>query len=289
MTRTNGRPRAAAAGLLLLAQASFGAPAQDARPQVCMMPPAAPDGRALRALFAKPEEWQETRSLIDVLGYADHMLNKQFTDDELRAWLPMIRQWGLDLELEVGAVKPWGPTGKQTFDIERKHWDRFLSLGGRIDGIGMDEPLCCVRKELKKPDEYAVEETARFIALVRSNYPGFKIREIEPYPFIPLADHMAWIEALENRLAAMQVRGLDGYRLDVTGPNSPSSTAAAGPRCASSSSSAAGAGFRSASSTGVPAIRTSRGAAWPTIRRGTSGSCSRATTTRSWRAGPTRS
>ena len=184
-----------------------------AKPEVWMMPPAAPDGRAFRELFAKPDESKETRSLINVLGYADHMLNKQFTDDELRAWFPQIQQWGLKFELETGAIKPWGTTGQKTFDIERKHWDRFQSLGGRIDSIGMDEPLCCVQKNLKKPDEYAVEETAQFIALVRSNYPAIKICEIEPYPFIPLTNHLTWIDALEKKLAEKNVRGLDFYRL----------------------------------------------------------------------------
>ena len=44
------------------------------KPQVCMMPPSAPDGRCLRQLFTQPEHWAETRSLVNVLGYADHQL-----------------------------------------------------------------------------------------------------------------------------------------------------------------------------------------------------------------------
>jgi hypothetical protein len=41
------------------------------------------------------------------------------------------------------------------------------------------------------------------------------IGDIETYPSIPLADHFWWIEALQKRLAAKNVRGLDFYRLDV--------------------------------------------------------------------------
>ncbi len=179
------------------------------------MPPGAADGKSLRQLFAHPDQWQETRTNIHVLGYADHQLNRQFTDDELRAWLPMIGQWGLKLGLEVGAVKPWGPTGQKTFDIERKYWDRFQSLGGRIYALAMDEPLCCVRKDLKKPDAYAVEETAQFIMLVRKNYPDLLIGDIEPYPFLQLNDLTTWIDALQSRLKELNVRGLDFFRLDV--------------------------------------------------------------------------
>lgn len=80
-------------------------------PSLWMMPPSAQNGRCFRELFTAPDAWKETRSLVTVLGYADWALHRQFTDDELRAWLPQIGKWGLKLGLEVGAVKEWGPTG----------------------------------------------------------------------------------------------------------------------------------------------------------------------------------
>jgi len=179
------------------------------------MPPAAPDGRCWRELFTRPEEWKETREFVSVLGYAGQQLDKQFSDDELRAWLPAIERWGLKLGLEVGAVKPWGTTGAKVFEIERRMWDRFQALGGKVHALAMDEPLCCVRKDLKKPDSYAVEETAQFIALVRKHYPGVRIGDIEPYPFVQVADLVAFIDALQDRLKTIGVRGLDFFRLDV--------------------------------------------------------------------------
>jgi hypothetical protein len=51
-----------------------------ARPQVWIFPPGRDKGQNFRDLFDHPEMWQQTRSRIDVLGYADHVLNKQFTD-----------------------------------------------------------------------------------------------------------------------------------------------------------------------------------------------------------------
>jgi len=184
-------------------------------PTVWMKPPSNENGKCFRELFEHPNAWNETRTAINVLMYTDHQLNRQFTDDELRVWLPQIERWDLEFALEVGAVKPWGTTGQKVFDRQRRMWDRIQSLGGRIDSIAMDEPLCCVRRELKKPDAYAVEETAQFIALVRRHYPDIRIGDIEPYPFLQREELVAFIDALQARLKQMNVQGLDFFRLDV--------------------------------------------------------------------------
>jgi len=198
------------------------------KPEVWMMPPSSADGRALKDLFSHPDDWKETRTKIDVVGYADHLLSKQFTDEQLRMWLPLLAQWHLKLGLEVGAVKPWGVTGRKVFDAQRPMWDRFRLLGGSIYALAMDEPLCCVQSDLKKPAEYAVQETAQFVALVREHYPDIRLGDIEPYPSISLAALTAWLDALQAKLQEMHVRGLDFFRVDVDwchftigGPNHP--------------------------------------------------------------------
>lgn len=180
-----------------------------------MAPPSFDHGKCFRELFDRADAWKETRSVLDVLMYADHQLNRQFSDDELRTWFSQLRQWQLKFALEVGAVKPWGQTGEKTFAVQRPMWERFRNLGGEIHAIALDEPLLCCRKHIDKPDDYALEETARFIALVRQHYPDMLIGDIETYPSIPLEDHYWWLDALEKRLNEMQVRGLDFYRLDV--------------------------------------------------------------------------
>ena len=209
-------------GLLLAATAdrSVAEPPVRARggstkPTVWMIPPSYDNGKCFRDLFEQPDAWQETRSLIDVLGYTDLNVNKQFTDDQLRLWFSKLQHWRIRFALEVGALKPWGTTGEKTFNIERPMWDRVERLGGSIYAIAMDEPLCCARKEIHKPNVYAVAETARYIALVRKHYPQVLVGDIEPYPYIPLPDLIQWIDALEKRLGEMHVTGLDFFRLDV--------------------------------------------------------------------------
>ena len=186
-----------------------------AKPLVAMGVPSYEDGRFFRELFEHPDQWQQTRTNIDMLIYADHWLDKHFTDAQLRAWLPKIEEWGLKFELEVGAIKPWGITGEKTFNAQWPKWERALRAGGKIYDLAMDEPLTCCRENIHKPDDHALQETAAFIVLVRKKYPQFQICEMETYPTISLKDHLWWIEALEKRLKELGVRGLDSYRLDV--------------------------------------------------------------------------
>jgi len=210
-----------AVALLALGVTTLAAWGQEAgvHPTVWMGPPAYDNGKCFRELFEHPDEWQRTRAAIDVLQYADHQLDRQFTDEELRGWFAQLRQWQLKFALEVGAVKPWGPTGEKTFAVQRPKWERFRRLGGQLYAIALDEPLLCCRKHLNQPDNYALLETADFITRVRRQYPDLLIGDIETYPSIPLEDHYGWIDALQKRLAQEGVRGLDFYRLDVNWAN----------------------------------------------------------------------
>lgn len=187
-----------------------------------VMGPSGPDG--FRELFEHPEQWQQTRSRVGAILCADHSF-KADSDDELGKWFGQMRQWNLKLELEVGAVKEWGGrTGESTFRAQQPAWDRIQRLGGNIYSLAFDEPLCCVRGPIhksdpSKTDDYALEETVKFIELVRAKYPAMVIGDIEPFPSIPFEDHMKWINALQSRLAEKKIKGLDFYRLDVDWAN----------------------------------------------------------------------
>jgi hypothetical protein len=93
-----------------------------------------------------------------------------------------MQQWKIKLAMEVGAIKEWGQTGEVTFSKERPMWERIQRLGGNIFAVALDEPLVCVRQHLKKPDDYGVEETANYVALVRRAYPRILIGDIETIP-----------------------------------------------------------------------------------------------------------
>ncbi len=180
-----------------------------------MSPPGVEKGKAFRALFERPDQWKETRSLVDVLFYTDLNFQRQFNDDELRAWFAQAREWNLKIAMEVGAIKEWGRTGEKTFQAEKPIWERLERLGANLHAIAMDEPLENARHHIHESDEYAVEETASYIALVRQHFPKLLVGDIETYPTIPIEEHQHWIETLQKKLAERNVRGLDFYRLDV--------------------------------------------------------------------------
>jgi hypothetical protein len=184
-------------------------------PTVWMSPPGQDKGKAFRELFERPDDWKETRALVDVLFCSDLSLQRNFTDDELTRWFTQARDWKLKFAMEVGAIKGWGRTGADCFAKEQANWQRLRKLGANIFAIAMDEPLVCTREQIHESDEYAVEETANYVALVRKNYPEMLVGDIEAYPSSSVEEHEHWIEAVNKRLAEKGVRGLDFYRLDV--------------------------------------------------------------------------
>jgi len=217
MTVPRQSPAHAAPGLRLMLcvlAATWASPAA-ARPDVWAMVPANNDGAGFAALFAHPDQWSQVRSRIETLGYADHWLATQFSDAQLRAWFPMIRAWHLKLGLEVGAIKVWGKTADRSFMLGRKNWDRFIADGAVISAFAMDEPLRVTLRVLHESPDYAVEETAKFVAMVRRTYPGIQIGDIEGYPGASDDELLPFIDALQARLRSMGVRGLDFFRLDL--------------------------------------------------------------------------
>jgi hypothetical protein len=193
-------------------------PTQNKIPKFLIGLPGLDNGRAMRELSQHPEQWESCRKYTEGILYADHVLARQFKDDkELEELLAGFNKMKLPLQLEVGAVKPWGITGAETFAKQHVHWQRFLRLGATISGISMDEPLVCAKFHLKKdnPAEYAATETAEFIALVRQEYPDWTIGDIEGFPSINADEIIAWIDLLEAKLKAKGIRGLDFMRLDA--------------------------------------------------------------------------
>ncbi|MEI9893337.1 MAG: hypothetical protein WDN28_05410 [Chthoniobacter sp.] len=98
--------------VFLASLVSVQAQAPKTGPTVWMSPPGQDKGKAFRELFERPEEWKETRALVDVLFCTDLGFQSNFKDDaELTRWFAQARDWKLKLAMEVGAIKEWGKNG----------------------------------------------------------------------------------------------------------------------------------------------------------------------------------
>ncbi len=192
-----------------------------ARPTVWAFPPPLNNGAELWEMINKPELWQRTRNMIDGIGYADLNLNKQFSDEQLTSIFANLKKWHLKLCLETGAIKPWGITADATLAAERPLWNRFIKLGGTINSIDTDEPLCCTRSQLKTlyPDSYAIKQTALYYEAVRREYPHTLVGDTEPYPFLSVKEITDWLSRVQERLKADGMAGMDSFKLDVDWAN----------------------------------------------------------------------
>ena len=182
-----------------------------------------PRADTLQDLMRRLQDWPQTQALIDILGYADHRLSGHNSEGVLQECFAVMNRIGLQLGLEVGAVKEWGIDAEGTFNAQKPNWDRFIRLGANIGGIVMDEPLVAVMnsrqfshlESYEERFEFAVEETAEFIRMVRESYPTWFVADIEVYPHFDADFVIQWIDALEARLIEKGVRGQDFFRMDV--------------------------------------------------------------------------
>jgi hypothetical protein len=175
---------------------------------------APPDDGEMSAMFHSPKDWEQTRKYVSGITRADHSL-AQVSDAELTLWFQRMQEWHLNLELEVGAIKPWSIKGDEIFAAQVGQWRRLEHLGGHISSIVMDGPLAMTLSNLHGPEQYAVDEVVKFIALVREHYPGVRIGDIEPFPGLSVEEHARWLKDLQAALLQKGILGLDFYRLDV--------------------------------------------------------------------------
>jgi len=200
-----------------------------------------PKGNSFIELFANLDKWPATQSKVDVIGFADHVLYRSYTVSERRAGFAAMRDLGIPLALEVGAIKDWGfgwlnayhggdksKLGYAIFEDQHTNfWSRFAAEGAEIKGFALDEPLVAVMgnpglygfsnttQGRRDAFDFAVGQTAQFILAVQENYPGAIIGDIEAFPHFTADYIIAWIDALEAELLRIGARGQDFFRLDV--------------------------------------------------------------------------
>ena len=177
-------------------------------------------------LFTNLDKWRYTQGIVDVVGFADHALEK-FSDDELREGFAAMNSLGLSLGLEIGCIKEHGPDfyGRAMADQQRPVWQRFIDLGANLTSVAFDEPLLNVIEifpevwaflgDKEAQFEFAVEQSAEYIKIIREYFPQITLGDIEVFPTMTIAEVIRWIDALEARIKQKGAAGMDFFRFDV--------------------------------------------------------------------------
>lgn len=169
--------------------------------------------RDYRELFTKPDQWSVARSRINVFKfYAQNVLNAPFPiggDNTLRTFVDVqafqkLKDWGIAISVEVGAVKEYGCTGKEEFRNAEAAIQNIQANGGTVTFLAMDEPFIGGEQVIGgRACGYTMEQsatvTAQFIRQVKGAYPHIIVGDVEPYPYFSVPKLEQWIVALEDR------------------------------------------------------------------------------------------
>lgn len=163
-------------------------------------------------LFRHPELWARTREQVGVFKFVPPHVDPRIASvrnsyaalKDVGAFR-LLRQWGVKIATEEGAVKEWDCTGtKRAAPATIGHIANVAAAGGTLQVIAMDEPVVSGRGPCGLSLEEIAARTASYAAAVRasgeaqSSGETLEIGDIEPYPSIDVATLTAWIGALET-------------------------------------------------------------------------------------------
>ena len=103
--------------------------------------------------------------------------------------------------MEVPALKSWCTTAQACFDSSVPKLSRMIANGAHIGAFFIDEPLSAVvhHDVPNQTHAYALAQTRQYIGLLRQNYPGAVIIEIESSPStVSISELNTWIDELSQ-------------------------------------------------------------------------------------------
>ncbi len=167
----------------------------------------------LIGLFTQPDRWDVARGRTRVLK----LYNQQIRPAACPSCGPnehaalvgadafrKLRAWGIDLAIEVGAIKEWGctaePMARRAGEVIRTVEDH----GGRVRYLAMDEPLLGGQHTMNNRScgmtrDAIATQVADYVARVKRDFPHVDVGDIEPYPRFDARELVAWIDALLAR------------------------------------------------------------------------------------------
>lgn len=160
-------------------------------------------------LFRRPELWARAREHVGVFKFVPPHVDGSAAGRNSYAALKdagafaLLRQWGIKIAVEEGAVKEWDCSGtKHAAPATIGHIANIARAGGAMQVIAMDEPLVSGSGPCALSIDEIAARTASYAAAVKASKEAqgsgepLEIGDIEAYPFTDVATLTAWVRAL---------------------------------------------------------------------------------------------
>jgi hypothetical protein len=154
-------------------------------------------------LFTREAEWSHARGQVDVFGfYALQVASSGACPACASNRLPnfvaagafaRLREWGMAVDVEVPSVKASDCRAESALVLTLDALGSLRSQGMPARDISMDEPLLAAQPCALSPEETAVR-VAAYVSAIHREMPGVAVGDIEPYPILPVASLIAWID-----------------------------------------------------------------------------------------------
>jgi hypothetical protein len=164
-------------------------------------------------LFRHPEPWARARERVGVFKFVPPHVDPRMAParnsyaalKEAGAFV-LLRQWGIRIAVEEGAVKEWDCTGtKQAAPATIGHIANIAAAGAALQVVAMDEPLVSGQGACALSIDDIAARTAAYARAVRGSKEvqasgePIAIGDIEPYPLPDAATLMTWVRSLIAR------------------------------------------------------------------------------------------
>jgi len=137
-------------------------------------------------------DWPTVRAKTKYLGVTAWGLDAEQSDSRLSYCFALMNWYGVELILEIEALKDWCDTGADCFWSRYDAIERFVDLGAPLGAFQLDEPLIGAEYH-SMPMADAAAEVMDWISLARQHYPGVKVIDTEAYPHHSSGDLAAWM------------------------------------------------------------------------------------------------
>jgi len=184
-------------------------------------------GSDVVSLAAKPDEWTEARSKIDVMQLYPGQVDqggciicgnsnlKNFIDVVPGGAFLWLNSQQIVFAFEAASVKDWNCGGRMPDDNVRSTSNTIRNVemnGGRVAYIAMDEPFTAIRDNCEQPLDVTAKQVRYYIDQLKGMHPGVSIGLIEPYPYFKAEEIEEIILSLERLGVHLSFLHLDGHR-----------------------------------------------------------------------------